>query len=52
MNRIFSITVLTVVVASSYITLGIAAPAKAESWWAIYGAVTFVLAVANLLCRR
>lgn len=42
----------TVVVASSYLTLGVFSPDRAGELWWQYAIVTFVLAVANLIVLR
>lgn len=39
---------LLVVITSSYVTLGVAAPADAQKLWAPYAGATFVLAVVNV----
>lgn len=52
MRLLLSLHVLTVAVASSYLTLGIVTPHHARALWAPYALVTFVLAIANLLTER
>lgn len=44
--------VLAIVIATSYLTLGIAEPDTAGSLWAVYALVTFVLAAINLMIEQ
>lgn len=43
---------LTVLVAVSYVTLGLVAPSTARGLWAVYGGVILVLAALNLTEER
>jgi len=52
MRALLGVQLLTVAVASSYLTLGIFAAEHARSLWAPYAVVTFVLAVTNLTMER
>lgn len=45
--KLVSSHLLGLVVASSYLTLGVSAPATARGVWWEYGLVSFVLAVVN-----
>lgn len=52
MKLILRINVLMVIAASSYVTLGVAnSDAARELWW-VYGLLSFVLAVWNLMLER
>lgn len=48
MTLLTRIRYLMVIITSSYVTLGIAAPADAQKLWAPYAGVTFVIALVNL----
>lgn len=43
---------VTVIVASSYLTLGVFSPDDARRLWGVYAVVSFVLAVVNLVWER
>lgn len=52
MRALVRIHVVTIAVASSYLTLGVVAPSHARSLWAPYALVTFTLAVLALLMEH
>lgn len=47
-----NLNLVACIVAASYLTLGIAAVEQAEKWWWAYGAITFILALSNLIMER
>lgn len=52
MRFLIGLHVLTIVIATSYLTLGVAAPSKARSVWWAYAIITLALAVTNLVLER
>lgn len=52
MRRLLRLHLAIVVVASSYLTLGVFAPTQARNLWAPYALLMFTLAVVNLLNER
>ncbi len=47
-----SVHMLIVIVATSYLTLGVFEPHRARALWAPYAAIIFVLAVVNMIRER
>jgi hypothetical protein len=46
--RVLALHMVTVGVASSYLTLGVLASDTAAAWWWVYALVMFVLAIVSL----
>lgn len=52
MNVVFTIRMSLVIVATSYLTLGVFDHQNARRLWWAYGLVVLVLSIANLICGR
>lgn len=52
MNVLHNIRMLLVIVATSYLTLGLFAQGEAKRWWWVYGILIFMLSIANLIYGR
>lgn len=52
LNILFGIRMALVVVASSYLTLGVFDSSHARKYWWAYGILVLILSISNLVCSR
>jgi hypothetical protein len=48
---LINIYVVLVIIASSYLTLGIFEPDTAARYWGLYAVITFILSVLGIICN-